>query len=369
MPTTRMKTRVDMKLKLALLTVVLFITATGQAQTWYKVADESTSNSLTLPVGTTYRFGVAGCPTAGAPGWSDPTPVTGTDFVIASVWYSSFPFADPCPGVTKEVDVLETTAVQTVTFDNAAELVPALPPPPPPSGSYMCGKANAVWESVATKAADYAALPSGTVFMVNGVCQTASIDMSFAVPSTQLYILRTAADQNIGIWDGSVTPATQTVIFVPSVPVWDASVVYPDDVVLYNNTYYVLLLPVTGIVPGSETAIGQTQHWVMQPAMQDTVSQWFTIGKQDDVVNYSGQTTFRYGVPQNTPALTGAQPCPNVGGCWSVKTFTSGSLLANNTAFGNPIINTSPKQLQVLMTTILQPVTVNGVAVTVPAAN
>lgn len=119
-------------------TSLLFFALTGNAQTWFKVAAEDPSASATLPAGTVYRLGSGTC-------WSDP--VTVTKLLTLTVYWPTgiFPFADPCPGVAKELDIQETATAQTVTVSGQAVTVPALPPPPPPppaaptvTGTYTC---------------------------------------------------------------------------------------------------------------------------------------------------------------------------------------------------------------------------------------
>jgi hypothetical protein len=107
---------------------------------WFTVTGESQNVSLTLPAGTTYRFGTANCAIeGGAADWTQVT-VTQTTF-IANVsqggTVNPFPFGPVCYGTVKELDVLETSAAQTLTVSNAtatpstvAMVVPSLAPPP-----------------------------------------------------------------------------------------------------------------------------------------------------------------------------------------------------------------------------------------------
>ncbi len=91
------------------------------AQTWVKVATESQDYAATLPAGTTYRFG-------SGTSWSASTTVK-TSTTFSPVYYTSFPFPDPASGQTKELDVLETAAAQTVVMAGVNVIVPALPIP------------------------------------------------------------------------------------------------------------------------------------------------------------------------------------------------------------------------------------------------
>jgi hypothetical protein len=80
---------------------------------------------LTLPAGTTYRFGAdpATCPAGSTCGWLPAVTVTTQTSIIP--YYNSFP-SDPAYGVVKEFDVLETSAQQLITVDGSAITVPAL---------------------------------------------------------------------------------------------------------------------------------------------------------------------------------------------------------------------------------------------------
>lgn len=98
---------------------------------WATVVAESTTTAVTLPAGTTYRFG-----DYTNNKWSAPVTVYAAT-TINPVYYSSFPFADPDPGTVKELDVLETTSPQTISVTNAAitpattvsQIVPSVTPP------------------------------------------------------------------------------------------------------------------------------------------------------------------------------------------------------------------------------------------------
>jgi hypothetical protein len=100
---------------------------------WVMVAGESSTVAVVLPAGTTYRFGNAADNL-----WSAPITVTEAT-TFSPVFYPAgvFPFADPDPGVVKELDVLETTAPQAIQVTNLAvspattvsQMVPALTPP------------------------------------------------------------------------------------------------------------------------------------------------------------------------------------------------------------------------------------------------
>jgi len=124
-------------------------TATS-AQTWFTITPESSTTALVLPVGATYRFG-----DYTNNRWSAPITVTAPT-TLSPVFFPSgvFPFADPDPGVVKELDVLETTSAQAVTVTNlgvnpaaiASLTVPAIIPPNsvpvPPGTSYTVTFSN-----------------------------------------------------------------------------------------------------------------------------------------------------------------------------------------------------------------------------------
>ena len=100
---------------------------TTTAPTWFTVTQESTTTSVTLPAGTTYRFGTANCAAQnGAAAWtqitvSQPTTISPVSMsAVYSTGINPFPFPDPCGGTVKELDVLETTSLQNLTVTNTA---------------------------------------------------------------------------------------------------------------------------------------------------------------------------------------------------------------------------------------------------------
>jgi hypothetical protein len=110
---------------------------TTTSPTWFTVTQENSSVSVTLPAGTTYRFGTASCPAQnGAASWTQVT-VTQTTTIapVSMASGNSFPFSDPCLDTVKELDVLETGSAQSITVTNAqanpatvAMVVPSLAP-------------------------------------------------------------------------------------------------------------------------------------------------------------------------------------------------------------------------------------------------
>jgi hypothetical protein len=80
----------------------------SSGQIWVKVASESYSYQLALPIGTTYRFGI---------GTSWQSPVTVSQATVLTPYYTSFGGAatDPAPGTVKELDVLEASTPQSIT--------------------------------------------------------------------------------------------------------------------------------------------------------------------------------------------------------------------------------------------------------------
>jgi len=124
----------------ALLSAAPLFAQTAPTSTWFTVTGESQNVSVTLPAGTTYRFGTAACAAQnGAASWTQVTVSENTYISSVSMGGSTnpFPFSDPCYGTAKELDVLETAAAQTLTVNNStatpatvAMVVPSLAPPP-----------------------------------------------------------------------------------------------------------------------------------------------------------------------------------------------------------------------------------------------
>jgi hypothetical protein len=133
-----------MKLRILSLLALLFTAPLLHAQTaaatvtpapvWETITSENTAVSVTLPAGTTYRFGDY---THNL--WSQTVTVT-VPTTISPVSMSGgdpFPFSDPDFGTVKELDVLETTSPQTISLTNSsaspattvAQIVPPLVPP------------------------------------------------------------------------------------------------------------------------------------------------------------------------------------------------------------------------------------------------
>ena len=143
-------------LALRLIAPLLLAAPALQAQTtpapvWATVAAESTTTSVTLPAGTTYRFG-----DSVNNKWSQSVTVYAVTTLnpISMGVSNMFPFSDPDPGTVKELDVLETSASQTVQVTNLAVspasmvslVVPSPTPPPavpvPPGTSYTLTFSN-----------------------------------------------------------------------------------------------------------------------------------------------------------------------------------------------------------------------------------
>jgi hypothetical protein len=108
--------------------------ATTPGPVWETITSESLTIALTLPAGTTYRFGDythnlwSQSVTVSSPTTISPVSMSGGD---------PFPFADPDVGTVKELDILETAAPQTISVINlavspattVAQIVPPLVPP------------------------------------------------------------------------------------------------------------------------------------------------------------------------------------------------------------------------------------------------
>jgi hypothetical protein len=124
----------------ALLSAAPLFAQTAPTSTWFTVSGENQNVSVVLPAGMTYRFGTASCAAQnGAASWTQVTVTQTTTISNVSMGGATdpFPFADPCYGTAKELDVLESSAIQTVTVNNStatpatvAMVVPSLAPPP-----------------------------------------------------------------------------------------------------------------------------------------------------------------------------------------------------------------------------------------------
>jgi hypothetical protein len=96
---------------LLLTTSLLYGQTTSPAPVWATIAPESGAISVTLPAGTTYRFGVSINNK-----WRAPVMVNApTTFSSLSMNAGVFPFSDPDVGTVKELDVLATTAAPATT--------------------------------------------------------------------------------------------------------------------------------------------------------------------------------------------------------------------------------------------------------------
>jgi hypothetical protein len=117
------------------LSILLVVMATpALAQTWFKVASESPTLSLSMPAGTTFRMG-----NAADNKWSLNQTPTGPTTV--NVYYPSMSgvFPDPDPGQPKEIDILESAAARTVTLTDTSvspAKVTSLTVPALAAGSY-----------------------------------------------------------------------------------------------------------------------------------------------------------------------------------------------------------------------------------------
>lgn len=102
------------------------------SQTWFKVANEN--DTLVTTTAVTYRFGIAtGTTNAGkvCPCWGPTVTTSGpiTIPVVNGIADKTDANGDPAPGLAKELDIAETSLMQTVTVNGKAVQVPALPPP------------------------------------------------------------------------------------------------------------------------------------------------------------------------------------------------------------------------------------------------
>ncbi len=165
---------------LAILGVILPNAAS--AQTWFKVATEASGTTVALPAGTTWRFGLT--PTTNC-GWAT-TQVASAAIALPVYWPGGKMgiTPDPCPGKWKELDVLETSATQSITVVVAGKssvvVVPALPvvtpppPPPPTTTTYTFSCTGTVGGTVSVTASGVATLTASTIILTapcNGVKQ------------------------------------------------------------------------------------------------------------------------------------------------------------------------------------------------------
>jgi hypothetical protein len=87
-----------------------------QAPVWMMITSESSTMSVVLPAGTTYRFG-----DPANNRWSTPITVNApTTFSPVYFPDGAFPFDDPDPGTVKELDVLETSSPQAITVTDSS---------------------------------------------------------------------------------------------------------------------------------------------------------------------------------------------------------------------------------------------------------
>lgn len=188
-------------------TLVLFLTfaQTSIAQTpiWVTITQESYTVAVVLPAGASYRFG-----DYANNKWSDPITVTAATTISPVRWPDGFTFADPDPGVAKELDILETPAPQTVTVTDSGVVVATLVPA-------LCTtiSPNAVWYQIAGGGGVTANLPDGTIYELDAsTCPlTARGQVALPVPGS-LSIMYTPVVQTIdvtqtGIVNHVVVPA------------------------------------------------------------------------------------------------------------------------------------------------------------------
>jgi len=154
---------------------------------WATITAENPSVSVTLPAGTTYRFG-----DYTNNKWSDPVTVTATT-TINPVSMSSgnpFPFSDPDYGTVKELDVLETTASQTIAVTNLAaspattisQIVPPVVPPTsvpvPPGTTYTITLSNFATSPTAGQNALMLALVNAPTTLANQSWQGTQMNLT-----------------------------------------------------------------------------------------------------------------------------------------------------------------------------------------------
>lgn len=109
-----------------LILILALIAPTIHAQTFFKVAKEGDKFAATNPL--TYRYGIAkGKTTTGVtcPCWSPSVVTKGA--ITTTVSNGVIAPVDPAPGLVKELDILETSVVQSVTVNGATVVIPAAP--------------------------------------------------------------------------------------------------------------------------------------------------------------------------------------------------------------------------------------------------
>jgi hypothetical protein len=111
----------------------LLLTISASAQSWTKVADETTKGAVTLPAGSIYRYGTdTGVTTLKA----DCSKVNcfaqmklDKDTTFNSLYFpnGAMGTVDPAPGLLKSLYVLQTPTAQSVTVGTSKVPVPAAP--------------------------------------------------------------------------------------------------------------------------------------------------------------------------------------------------------------------------------------------------
>lgn len=109
-----------------LILILALIAPTIHAQTFFKVAKEGDKFAATTPL--TYRYGIAtGKTTTGVtcPCWSPSVTTKGA--ITTTVSNGVIVPTDPAPGLTKELDILQTSLIQSVTVNGVLKVVSAIP--------------------------------------------------------------------------------------------------------------------------------------------------------------------------------------------------------------------------------------------------
>jgi hypothetical protein len=215
-----------------LLAAPLLHAQTTAPQSWFTVTAENPSLAVVLPAGSTYRFGDSANNL-----WSAPITVTQATTIspVSMSGSDPFPFADPDPGAVKELDVVETSATQTIAVDNLASAtvasltVPAIVQTAPSSNWYTLTPESATIAVLLPAGATYRFGDSANNRWSTPVTVTQATTFSpvffpdnvfpFADPdpgsAKELDILETASAQSVAVTDLSTSPASVAAVSVP----------------------------------------------------------------------------------------------------------------------------------------------------------
>lgn len=216
---------------------------TSSTPTWYTVTQENSSIAVTLPAGTTYRFGDY---TNNV--WSAPVTVSQATTIspVSMGNGNPFPFSDPDPGTVKELDVVETSSTQSIVVTNlsnnttAALVVPALAVATTTTTASTTTTTTPGWYTVTQESTTTAVtLPAGTTYRfgdytnnkwsspvtVSAATTISPVSMGngdpfpFSDPDPgfvkELDVQETSTSQSVTLTNLAVSPNTVTALAVP----------------------------------------------------------------------------------------------------------------------------------------------------------